>query len=53
MLFDRGDMGDAGWGDRSATMRLCATAMAKSMDEDMGVLPFVGNHTTVLTMRSA
>ena len=52
LLSERGETGEAGCGDRSAEIKLRATAMAKSVDEDIGVRPLVGNHTTVSAMRS-
>ena len=59
LLSERGDIGEAGCGDRSATIKsraaaikLRAVAMAKLVDEDIGVLPLVGNHPTVSAMRS-
>ena len=52
LLSERGDIGEAGCVDRSATIKSRATAMAKSVDEDIGVRPLVGNHTTVSEMRS-
>ena len=52
LLSERGEIGEAGCGDRSATIKSRSAAMAKSVDEDIGVRPLVGNHTTVLAMRS-
>ena len=52
LLSERGEIGEAGCGDRSAAIKLCAVAMAKSVDKDIGVRPLVGNHTTVSAMRS-
>ena len=52
LLSERGDIGEAGCGDRRAAIKSRAAAMAKSVDEDIGVCPLVGNHTIVLTMRS-
>ena len=52
LLSERGKIGEAGCGDRSAAIKLRAAAMAKSVDEDIGVRPLVGNHTTVSAMRS-
>ena len=52
LLSERGDMGEAGCGDRSAAIKSRAAATAKSVDEDIGVRPLVGNHTTVSAMRS-
>ena len=52
LLTERGGMGKAGCGDRSAAIKLCEAAMAKSVDEDIGVRTLVGNHTTVSAMRS-
>ena len=52
LLSERGDIVEAGCGDRSSAIKLRAAAMAKSVDEDIGVRPLVGNHTTVSVMRS-
>ena len=52
LLSERVDIGEAGCGDRSAAIKLRDTAMAKSVDEDIGVRPLVGNHTTVSEMCS-
>ena len=52
LLSERGDIGEAGCGDRRAAIKLRAAAMAKSFDEDVGVRPLVVNHTTVLAVRS-
>ena len=52
LLLERGDIGEAGCGDRSAAIKLRASAMAKSVDEDIGVRFLVGNHTTLLAIRS-
>ena len=52
LLSERGDIGEAWCSDRRAAIKSCAAAMAKSVDEDIGVRPLVGNHTTVLEMRS-
>ena len=51
-LSERGDIGEAGCGDRSSAIKSRAAAMAKLVDEDNGVRPRVGNHTTVSAMRS-
>ena len=51
-LSERGDIGEAGCGDRSAAIKSRATAMAKSVDEEIGVRPLVENHTTVSAMCS-
>ena len=51
LLLERGKIGEAGCGDRSAAIKLRPAAMAKSVNEDIGVRPLVGNHTTVLAMR--
>ena len=51
LLSESGEMREAGCRDRSAANKLCAAAMAKSVDEDIGVRPLVGNHATVLAMR--
>ena len=45
-------MGQAGCGDRRAAIKSRAAEMAKSVDEDIGVLPLVGNHPTVSAIRS-
>ena len=45
-------MGEAGCGDRRAAIKSRAAAMAKFVDEDIVVLPLVGNYATVLVMRS-
>ena len=52
LLLERKEIGEAGCGDRSAAIKSRAAAMAKSVDEDIGVRPLVGNHTTVSAMRS-
>ena len=52
LLSERGDIGEAGCGDRSAAIKSRAAAMAKLVDEDIGVRPLVGNHTTASTMHS-
>ena len=52
LLLDRGEIGEDGCGDRSAAIKSRAAAMAKLVDEDIGVRPLVGNHTTVSAMRS-
>ena len=52
LLSESKDIGEAGCGDRRAAIKLRAAAMAKSVDEDIGVRPLVGNHTTVSAMRS-
>ena len=52
LLSERGEIGEAGYGDRSAVIKSRAAAMAKSVDKDIGVRPLVGNHTTVSAMRS-
>ena len=51
-LSGRGEIGEDVCGDRSASIKSRAAAMAKSVDEDIGVRPLVGNHTTVSVMRS-
>ena len=53
LLSERGDIGEAGCGDWRAAIKSRAAAMAKSVDEDIGVRPLVRNHTTVSAMRSA
>ena len=50
-LSERGDMGEAGCGDRSAAIKSRVAAMAKSVDRKIGVRLLVVNHTTVLEMR--
>ena len=50
LLLERGDMGESGCRERSAAIKYCAAAMAKSVDKDIGVQTFVGNHTTVSAM---
>ena len=52
LLSEKEDIGEARCGDQRAAIKLRAAAMAKSVDEDIGVRPLVGNHTTVLAMRS-
>ena len=52
LMLERGEIGEAGCGDWRAAIKLRAAAMAKSVDEDIGVRFLVGNHTTVLAMRS-
>ena len=52
LLSERGEIGKAGYGDRSAAIKSRAAAMDKSVDEDIGVRPLVGNHTTVSEMSS-
>ena len=52
LLPERGEIGEAGYGDRSAAIKSRAAAMAKSVDEDIGVRPLVGNHAKVSEMRS-
>ena len=52
LLSERGEIGQARCGDWRATIKLRAAAMSKSVDEDIGVRPLVGNHTTVSAMRS-
>ena len=48
----RGDIGEAGCGDWRAAIKLRAAAMAKYVDDDIGVRPLVGNNTTVSAIRS-
>ena len=50
LLSERGEIGEAGCGDRRAAIKSRAAAMAKSIDKDVGVSPLVGNHTTVSEM---
>ena len=52
LLSEREEIGEAGCGDRSAAIKSRASVMAKSVDEDIGVRPLVGNHPTVSAMRS-
>ena len=52
LLSERGDIGEAGCGDRRSAIKSYAAAMAKPVDEDIGVLPLVVNHTTVSAMHS-
>ena len=52
LMLERGEIGEAGCCDRSAAIKSRAAAMDKSVDEDIGVCPLVGNHTTVSAMRS-
>ena len=52
LLSERGEIGEAGCGDRSAAIKSRAAVMAKSVDKDIGVRPLVVNHTTVSDMRS-
>ena len=52
LLSYRGEMGEAGCGDRRDAIKSRAAEMAKYVDKDIGVLPLVGNHTTVLAMSS-
>ena len=51
-MSERGEIGEAGCGDRRAAIKFRASAMAKYIDKDIGVRPLVGNHTTVSEMRS-
>ena len=52
LLSERVEIGEAVCGDQSAAIKFRAALMAKSVDEDIGVHPFLGNHTTVSVMRS-
>ena len=52
LLSERGEIGEAGCSDWSVANKSRAAAMAKSVDDDIGVRPLVGNHTTVSAMRS-
>ena len=52
LLSERGEIGEAGCGDRRAAIKSRAATMANSVGEDIVVHPLVGNHTTVLAMRS-
>ena len=51
LLSGRGEIGEAGYGDRSDAIKSRAAAMAKLVDEDIGERPLVGNHTAVSEMR--
>ena len=52
LLSERGEIGEARCGDWRAAIKSRAAAMAKSVDENIGVRTLVGNQTTVLEMRS-
>ena len=52
LLLERGYIGEAGCGDRRAAIKSRAAAMAKSVEEEIGVRTLVGNHTTVSAMSS-
>ena len=52
LMLERGDLGEAGCGDRRAVIESRAAAMDKSVDEDIGVCPLMRNQNTVLAMRS-
>ena len=52
LLSERVEIREAGCGDQRAAIKSRAAAMAKSVDEDIGVRPLVGNYTTVLEMHS-
>ena len=52
LLLERGEIREAGCGDRSAVIESRAAAMDKSVDEDIGVCPLMRNQNTVLAMRS-
>ena len=47
-----GDMVEAGCSDQRAAIKSRAAAMARSVEEEIGVLVLVVNHTTVSAMRS-
>ena len=47
LLLERGEVGEAGCGERMSAIKSRAAVMAKSVDDDIGVRPLVGNHTTV------
>ena len=51
LMSERGYIGEAGCGDRRAAIKSRAAAMAKSIEEEIGVRTLVGNHTTVSAMR--
>ena len=52
LLSEREELVEAGCGDCISAIKLRVAVMAKSVDEDIGVRPLVGNHTTVSAMRS-
>ena len=52
LLSERGEIGEAGFGDRRSAIKSRAAAMANSVDKDIGVSPLVGNHTTVSEIHS-
>ena len=52
LLSERGDIVEAGCGDWRAVIKARVAAMDKSVDDDIGVRPLVGNHTTVSAIRS-
>ena len=52
LLPERVEIREAGCDDQIAAIKSRAAAMAKSVDEDIGVRPLVGKHTTVSAMRS-
>ena len=51
LLSERGYIGEAECDDRSAAIKSRAAAMAKLVDEEIGVRSLVGNHNTVSAMR--
>ena len=52
LMLERVEIGEAGCGDRRSAIKSRASAMFKSIDKDIVVCSLVGNHTTVLEMRS-
>ena len=52
LLSEREEIGESRCGDQRGAIKSRAAAMAKSVDEDIGVRPLVRNHTTVSAMRS-
>ena len=52
LLSEKGEIGEAGCSNHRAEIKSRVAAMAKCVDEDIGVRPLVGNHTTVPAMRS-
>ena len=52
LLSERGEVGKAWCSDQRAAIKSRAAEMAKSINEDIGMRTLVGNHTTVLAMRS-
>ena len=52
LLSEKRDIGETGCGDKRDAIKSCAAAISKSIEEDIGVSPLVGNHTTVSVKRS-